>query len=117
MTPGFLKMPEPITPPTTIITVVNRPRAGRRPGGRLGEERAFIIQSSKSQMPNSKKAPNSKHQPDPTQPGMFEIWGLVVGILLEFGFCDLGFALTVLLETRSNLPVPVCSLPFPVPAA
>src|SRR5262249_32314931 len=31
MTPGFRKMPEPMTPPTTIIMVVNKPSAGRRP--------------------------------------------------------------------------------------
>ena len=31
MTPGLRKMPEPITPPTTIMIVVNRPSEGSNP--------------------------------------------------------------------------------------
>src|SRR5881396_693377 len=32
MTPGLRKMPEPMTPPVTIIVALNRPRAGIKPG-------------------------------------------------------------------------------------
>ena len=32
MVPGFRKMPEPITPPTTKVIVVNKPREGSKPG-------------------------------------------------------------------------------------
>ena len=31
ITPDFLKIPEPITPPTTIMIVVNNPSVGTRP--------------------------------------------------------------------------------------
>src|SRR5947207_15506558 len=31
ITPGLRKMPEPMTPPTTMVMVVKRPRVGRRP--------------------------------------------------------------------------------------
>jgi hypothetical protein len=31
MTPDFLKMPDPMTPPTTIIIVLNSPSVGTRP--------------------------------------------------------------------------------------
>src|ERR1039457_2515514 len=40
ITPGLRKMPEPMTPPTTIMIVVERPREGSRPAlrERGGEE-------------------------------------------------------------------------------
>jgi hypothetical protein len=39
ITPGFRKIPDPITPPTTIMTVVKSPRDGKRP---RDEERSWL---------------------------------------------------------------------------
>src|SRR5438552_6737098 len=61
ITAGFLKMPEPITPPTTIMTVVKRPRAGSRPEGRFGATGEFM-QNLKLQTSNSREAPKPKLQ-------------------------------------------------------
>src|SRR5262245_13738688 len=67
-------MPEPMTPPTTIMMVVKRPREGRRPGGGavdLGVSMAVVMpktpnskspKSSKSQAPSSREIPSSKSQ-------------------------------------------------------
>src|SRR5438067_1674638 len=73
MTPGFLKMPEPITPPTTIITVVNRPREGRRPalevrrveGGSVVAGTRGKLQTSNIKLQESLKPQTSNGRPDP----------------------------------------------------
>src|SRR5438874_11949074 len=46
MTPGLRKMPEPMTPPTTIMIVVKRPREGRRAGAGRGVTVLGFLQSS-----------------------------------------------------------------------
>src|SRR5260370_35505221 len=77
MTPGLRKMPEPMTPPTTIMIVVKRPREGRRPGEEERGVGALVVSAGAvlSEAPDSKtEIPKPKFQipkksPNPTSHG------------------------------------------------
>src|SRR2546426_1822397 len=64
ITPGLRKIPEPMTPPTTIIMVVNRPSDGSRPGvvDRCwpAVEGMLKAPSTKRQAPEKLQIPSSK---------------------------------------------------------
>src|SRR5580765_4920847 len=63
ITPGLRKMPEPITPPTTIMIVVKRPREGGRPGVEERDEGGLAVSTGAVTL----KAPNPKIQAPNTE--------------------------------------------------